>query len=50
MEKVYATGVLMIGAAAMILARRWKNDPLLEPTAGVGIAGWTMIIVLFIWW
>lgn len=47
MEKVYGTLVLMVGAAIMIAARRFNSD--YEPNAGIGIAGWTMVILLAIW-
>ena len=46
MEEVY--GTLAVGAvsALMIFARRYKNS---DPTAGYGIAGWAVLILLTIW-
>ena len=44
-EKIIATGVIMFGAAAMIFARRYKN----EYEYKAGIAGWTIFIIFCIW-
>jgi len=46
MEKVYGSIVLLVGGALLTLARRWKNE---DTTAGYGIVGWTMFIILLIW-
>ena len=45
-QRSIVTGVLMVGAAAMILARRYKNE---DSEAGCGIAGWTIFIILCMW-
>ena len=45
--KIWATLIIMIGAAAMIAARRFHNH---DSHAGYGIAGWTMVIVFIMWW
>lgn len=44
--KLSATGIIMIGATAMIFARRYKNK---DSEVGVGIAGWTIFIILIMW-
>ncbi len=46
-QRIIATAVLGAVAAAMIFARRWKNT---DTDAGVGIAGWTIVILLFGIW
>jgi hypothetical protein len=46
-EKIIATAVLMVGSAAMIFARRYKNATNAE--AGSGVAAWTIILLLCIW-
>lgn len=45
-DKTIATGIVMFGAAAMIFARRHNNH---RSDAGYGIAGWAILIVIFIW-
>ena len=45
-EKLIATGILTFGSAAMIFARRYENK---DTQAGIGIAGWIIIILLFMW-
>jgi len=45
-EKLIATGIIMIGSATMIFARRHNNK---DKEAGYGIAGWTMVIILLMW-
>jgi len=45
-EKTWLTLILVVGAAVMIAARRYKNT---EPNAGLGIAGWTIVILLHLW-
>ena len=44
--KVIATGLIVIGGTGMTFARRWKNT---DSTAGLGVAGWTVVILLFMW-
>jgi hypothetical protein len=46
-NKILATALIMFGSAAMILAIRWKND---NTDAGNGIAGWTILLILHLWW
>lgn len=45
-EKIIATVAILFGAAALTFARRWGNK---DSDAGVGIAGWSMVIILFMW-
>ncbi len=45
--KLIATVVIMFGSAAMICARRLDNK---NSDAGAGIAGWTIILLLNLWW
>ena len=45
--KCWITLFLMIGSALIITARRlWNSDG----SAGYGIAGWTMFLILHMWW
>jgi len=45
--KIWLTLVLMLGSACMIFARRYKNP---QPEIGVGIGGWTIVLILHLWW
>ena len=45
--RCWITLFLMIGAAAMIAARRYKNN---NHQAGYGIAGWVIFFILQMWW
>jgi len=45
-EKVLGTIALFIGGTLLTIARRWKNK---DKDAGLGIAGWTMFIIICIW-
>ena len=44
--KIIATIIIMICSACMIFARRWNNT---DKDAGIGIAGWTMFIIIGMW-
>ena len=46
--RMIATAIIMFGSAAMILARRYGNSR--DSSAGAAIAGWTIILVLHLWW
>jgi hypothetical protein len=46
LEKSISTAILLFGGAAMIFARRYHNS---DPEAGIGIAGWIMFIIIFMW-
>lgn len=41
-QKVLAVGLIGV---ALTLARRWKNK---SPEAGLGVAGWTVFIILWV--
>ncbi len=43
MEKALVVLGIMLGAAVMIAARRWKNN---DVFAGRGIAGWTIFALI----
>lgn len=45
-ERAVVTLFIMIGATAMIIARRWNNP---SDDAGYGIAGWGMAVVVLMW-
>jgi hypothetical protein len=46
MERALGTLFVMLGAAAMIAARRWNNT---DNDAGYGIAGWATFVIVVIW-
>jgi predicted tellurium resistance membrane protein TerC len=46
LEKTLISFLLMVGAALMILARRYNNS---DSNAGYGIAGWTIFIIICMW-
>lgn len=41
-QRIVAVGLIGI---VLTLARRWKNK---SPEAGIGVAGWTMFVILLI--
>ena len=45
-EKLIATAIIMVCATLLTLARRWNND---DNDAGIGVAGWSMFIILIMW-
>jgi len=49
LEKAIASMCVLIGGAVLVIARRWKNDPLVEPNAGASIAAFTMFIAIALW-
>lgn len=46
-QRILATAVLGTVSALMIVARRHNNK---DESAGIGIAGWTIVIMLFGIW
>lgn len=44
--KIYAGAMLLLGGSLLTFARRYKNS---DPSAGVGVAGWTIFIILMMW-
>ena len=47
-EKILGTIVVGLIGTLLTFARRYNNTE--DNTAGVGIAGWTMFIIITIWW
>jgi len=45
-EKCIATIIICISSIMMILALRYGNH---DKEAGRGVAGWTIVILLFLW-
>lgn len=45
-QKIITTGVILLGSAILTLARRWNNK---DSSAGLGIAGWAMVIIALMW-
>lgn len=46
-EKLIATIVIGIAGIGMIFARRYNNAE--DGAAGLGVAGWTVFILLLMW-
>lgn len=45
-EKLLATIVIMLCGSLLVLVRRFNNK---DRDAGLGVAGWTIAIIFFMW-
>lgn len=47
-EKLIATIVIGVAGIGMTFARRYNNTD--DRNAGLGVAGWTVFLLLVMWW